>query len=64
VPGVTGLQITAKVGQLLEPLPEAGSYLGFIFTRGGTPAAAVASARAAHKQLTFQIARELVVGSP
>ena len=63
VPGVTGLQITAKVGQLLEPLPEAGSYLGFIFARGGTPAAAEASARAAHKQLTFEISRELAVSS-
>ena len=64
VPGVTGLQITEKVGQLLEPLPEAGSYLGFIFARGVTPAAAEASARAAHKQLTFEITRELVVRSP
>jgi biotin carboxylase len=64
VPGVTGVQITAKVGQLLEPLPEAGSYLGFIFARGGTPAAAEASARAAHRQLTFDISRELVVRAP
>ena len=27
-------RITAKNDQLLEPLPEAGSYLGFIFARG------------------------------
>ena len=25
--------MTAKPDQLLEPLPEAGSYLGFIFAR-------------------------------
>ena len=59
VPGVTGIQITAKVGQLLEPLPEAGSYLGFVFTRGRTPAAAEAAARAAHRQLTFEVAMEI-----
>lgn len=63
VPGVTGVQITAKVGQLLEPLPEAGSYLGFIFARGVTPAAAETSARAAHQALTFQISRDLAVSS-
>jgi biotin carboxylase len=61
VPGVTGVEITAKVGQLLEPLPEAGSYLGFIFARGVTPQAAEASARAAHRQLKFKITRELAV---
>lgn len=61
VPGVTGIQITAKIGQLLEPLPEAGSYLGFIFARGGTPRAAEASARAAHRALTFEIARDLTL---
>ena len=34
VPGVEEVRITAKRDQLLEPLPEAGSYLGFIFARG------------------------------
>jgi biotin carboxylase len=63
VPGVTDIRITAKVGQLLEPLPEAGSYLGFIFARGGTPADAEASVRAAHQKLTFAVSRELTVSS-
>ena len=36
VPASTDVRITAKTGQLLEPLPEAGSYLGFIFARGAT----------------------------
>ena len=36
VPGVTEIRITAKPDQLLEPLPEAGSYLGFIFARGAS----------------------------
>lgn len=61
VPGVTGVHITAKVGQLLEQLPEAGSYLGFIFARGATPEAAEASVRTAHRKLDFAIAPELSV---
>src|SRR4029453_9454159 len=31
VPAIEDVTITAKPDQLLEPLPEAGSYLGFIF---------------------------------
>lgn len=47
--------ITAKRDQLLEPLPEAGSYLGFIFARAGSPAAAEAAVREAHRRLSFSI---------
>jgi biotin carboxylase len=61
VAGVTDIRITAKVGQLLETLPEAGSYLGFIFARGTTPQAAEESVRQAHQQLTFAVSRELTV---
>jgi biotin carboxylase len=61
VPGVTEIRITAKGGQLLETLPEAGSYLGFIFARGATPAAAEASVRRAHGSLRFEIAAEIAV---
>jgi len=62
VPGVTDMRVTAKVGQLLEPLPEAGSYLGFIFASGGTAADSERAVRAAHGKLTFEIAREIAVG--
>jgi hypothetical protein len=65
VEGVTDIRITAKVGQLLETLPEAGSYLGFIFARGTTPERVEDAVRQAHKQLTFAVSRELTVqGSP
>jgi hypothetical protein len=64
VAGVTDVRITAKEGQLLEPLPEAGSYLGFIFARGDTPGEAEGSVRAAHQRLDFAIARELAVKQP
>jgi hypothetical protein len=56
VPGVTEIRITAKVDQLLEALPEAGSYLGFIFARGATPADVEGTVRTAHQHLTFEIA--------
>jgi biotin carboxylase len=59
VPGVTDVRITAKPGQLLEPLPEAGSYLGFIFAHATTAAEAEATVREAHRRLTFAVSREL-----
>ena len=61
VPGVTDVRITAKVGQLLETLPEAGSYLGFIFARGNSPSDAERAVRAAHEKLAFAVSRELTV---
>jgi len=59
VPGVTDIRITAKEGQLLEPLPEAGSYLGFIFAQGDTPEDAERAVRQAHERLEFTIAPEI-----
>jgi biotin carboxylase len=61
VAGVTEIRITAKIGQLLEPLPEAGSYLGFVFARGETARDAETAVRAAHARLAFEIARDIPV---
>ena len=55
VPGVTGVEITAKVNHPLVPLPEGSSYLGFIFARGSSPAVAEAALRQAHLCLQFVI---------
>jgi biotin carboxylase len=55
VPGVEDVRITAKPDQLLEPLPEAGSYLGFIFARGRTPMDVNGALREAHGRLAFTI---------
>jgi biotin carboxylase len=63
VPGVEDVRITAKMDQLLETLPEAGSYLGFIFARGGTSEYAERAIRAAHAQLEFQIEPEIEVNA-
>ena len=61
VAGIEEVQITAKVDQLLEPLPEAGSYLGFIFARRADPADVVRSLNAAHSQLRFDVAAPIEV---
>jgi hypothetical protein len=55
VPGVEDVQITARPGYVIEPLPEGDSYLGFIFARGETPDQVEAALREAHGCLQFRI---------
>ena len=55
VPGIVDVVMTAKPDQHLEPLPEGGSYLGFIFARCRRPAAAVTALRQAHARLRVVI---------
>ena len=55
VPHITGMEITAQPGQLMAPPPEGAAYLGFIFSRAETPAAAEAALRAAHAALSIRI---------
>jgi hypothetical protein len=43
------------------PLPEGGSYLGFLFARAGTPEQVERALREAHARLEFAIAPELAV---
>lgn len=63
LPGIDDVQITAKPDQLLEPLPEAASYLGFIFARGSGTEAVEASLRGAHRALHFVIDAPIPVQS-
>jgi biotin carboxylase len=58
---VEDVRITAKPGQLLEPLPEGDSYLGFIFARAAAAHTVVAALREAHQRLECEIAPELRV---
>lgn len=53
--GVTGLRITVEPGHVLERLPEASGYLGFIYAAGDTPAQVEAALRQAHEKLHFRI---------
>jgi hypothetical protein len=59
IPGVEEVIITAKQGQHQVPLPEASSYLGFIFARAGTPDAVETSLRRSYRELQFDIATAL-----
>jgi hypothetical protein len=61
VEGVEDITITAKIDQLLLPLPEGASYLGFIFARRASPDAAVAAVREAHARLSFDIEKQIAV---
>jgi phosphoribosylaminoimidazole carboxylase (NCAIR synthetase) len=61
MPHIDAVRITAKADQLLLPLPEGASYLGFIFARADRAADVDAALRAAHARLTFAIDPELPV---
>jgi hypothetical protein len=59
VPGIDGVEITAKPHYPLVPLPEGSSYLGFLFAHGETPAEVEQALRTAHGKLRFDIRPEL-----
>jgi hypothetical protein len=63
VAGIESVDVTAKIDQVLVPLPEGASYLGFIFARAANASAVVDALRAAHARLTFAIEPELRVVS-
>ena len=55
VPGIEDIAITAKPAEKLRPFPEGGSYPGFIFARGNSPAQVDRALRAAHSRLGFTV---------
>jgi len=55
VPGIENLEITARPGDELVPLPEGTRYLGFLIARGETQEAVETALRDAHRQLEFVI---------
>lgn len=58
---IDDVRITAKMEQVLIPLPEGASYLGFIFARAPRAEHVVHALRAAHAALQFSVAPELPV---
>jgi hypothetical protein len=60
VAGIEDVVITIPKGRVLVPLPEGSEYLGFVFARGDDPAAVERALRAAHRCLSFDIARAVV----
>ena len=61
IAGIDDVQITAKPDQVLIPLPEGASYLGFIFARGESPDDVERALRTAHERLEFAIDPEMRV---
>jgi biotin carboxylase len=61
IDGVEEVTITAKIDQLLQPLPEGASYLGFIFARRASSDEAIAAVREAHARLSFDIEKPIAV---
>ena len=61
---VEDVRITAKPDQLLVPLPEGASYLGFIFARADQPSDVERALREAHARLHFTIDAEFPVIAP
>ena len=56
IPYIEELSIMARTGYELIPLPEGGSYLGFIFARAPTSALVENALREAHKALNIVVA--------
>lgn len=56
---IDSIEITAKLGQVLEPLPEGRSYLGFIFARASTALQVEKALRQAHSALKFEVSAAL-----
>ncbi|HET7034839.1 MAG TPA: ATP-grasp domain-containing protein [Thermomicrobiaceae bacterium] len=59
VPGVTGIEITARLNHPIVPLPEGASYLGFIFAQGDSIDAVEDALRQSHERLSFVIVPEI-----
>jgi biotin carboxylase len=55
VPGITGLEITARLNYPIVPLPEGSAYLGFIFASGDDPESVESALRTAHNFLQIKI---------
>ena len=64
VADIEDVVITAAEGQLLVPLPEGSSYMGFIFARSETAEVVELALRRSHAELRFHIATALETFRP
>jgi len=64
IPGITSLEITARVHDYIAAWPEGSSYLGFLFAQAAGPAEVESTLRAAHAQLKFTLTPRLPVEHP
>ena len=54
-PGIVDIELEARPGDDLIPLPEGANYPGFIFAKAPTPAQAEAALRQAWNKITFDV---------
>jgi biotin carboxylase len=64
VPGVTEIQITARLHDYVAAWPEGSSYLGFIFAQADAAAEVEAALREAHRRMNFRFSSRLPVEHP
>jgi formate-dependent phosphoribosylglycinamide formyltransferase (GAR transformylase) len=64
VPGVTSMEITARLHDYVAAWPEGSSYLGFLFAAGRTAEEVEDTIRAAHAKLHFALTPRLPVEHP
>jgi ATP-grasp domain/L-amino acid ligase C-terminal domain 2/ATP-grasp N-terminal domain len=64
VPGITALEITARLHDYTAAWPEGSSYLGFLFARGKTGEEVEEAIRTAHHRLHFELTPRLPVEHP
>lgn len=64
VPGITSVEITARLHDHIMAWPEGSSYLGFIFAKGKDAKSVEAAIRAAHAKLYFALVPRLPVEHP
>ena len=63
-PGISGLEITARLHDFIAAWPEGASYLGFLFARGATAEVTEKALRQAHGKLRFTLTARLPVEHP
>ncbi len=63
-PGISSLEITARLHDFIASWPEGASYLGFLFARGDEPGVVEDALRKAHEKLHFTITPRLPVEHP
>lgn len=63
-PGITSLEITARLHDFLAAWPEGSSYLGFLFAKAAEPAEVENALREAHRKLRFTLTPRLPVEHP
>jgi biotin carboxylase len=64
VPGITNLEISARLHDYIAAWPEGSSYLGFLFARADDPASVEAALRQALANLHFTLTPRLSVEHP